>query len=179
MAVSSQASLTEGHAQGAVPMRAFSIQYLSLILIILTFTIGVFAAHRLDGDKRKAKAAAVVHKIPVRFPDQMVDAKVAEIGQMNLGALFESGTSELSPDQFDPLAELLLAHDIQAKFIVATPSDAVDADSALAIALGRSAVLYRAFLDRGVPPDAVSVLASDERDVAAVAVNFAKSAEVQ
>ncbi len=162
---------------GAAPMRSFSIQYLSLILIILTFTIGVFAAHRIDGDKRKAAAASRQLKPVVLTEGRMLETKTLAFGQMDLIELFEVGTSELSDAQFEPLVALMLSHDIQVKFVVASPSDAVDADSALAIALGRSAVLYRAFLDRGVPADALSVVASDEQNIPAVAVNFSKSAE--
>ena len=119
MAVSAQGSLTEGHAQGAVPMRAFSIQFLSLILIILTFTIGVFAAHRIDGDKRKAAQPAVVIQKPATlFPDQFAEQKTAAIGAMNLETLFDMGTSDLNSVMIDSISEVLLAHDIEAKFVV-------------------------------------------------------------
>lgn len=176
MAVSSQASLTEGHAQGIVPMRSFSIQYLSLILIILTFTIGVFAGHRVQADKRAVQAAAKPAMTSSTESTMLVESGTP-IGRMSLDTLFELGTSEVNADSFEPLVQTLLAHDLEANFVVASPGDAVDSDSALAIALGRSAVLFRAFLDRGVPASAVQVLASDERDIPAVSVDFAKSAE--
>lgn len=180
MAVGSQASLTEGYAQGTAPMRSFSIQYLSLILIILTFTIGVFAAHKIDGDKRKiVEEEMPPPELAKNFPDQYSEPTVASIGAMNLDGLFVRGASEMDSVMVDSLAEVLLAHDIDAKFIVGTPKDVAASDVALGIALGRSAVLFRALLERGVPSDAINVMASDEKEGPAVSITFDKPQEAQ
>lgn len=138
-----------GGVQQLYGASGFYQQYLSVMLIVLAFTIGAFlrggpASSQPDtgeGPKNGQKAAA-----PVLQP-------LSEIVYQDL---FDGG--ELNVDRIDAIAEFLQSHDVKVEFeLFARPADDAAPGGAIALALAR-AVRLSAYLERAhVPAEAVSV----------------------
>jgi hypothetical protein len=180
VAVTGQTSLTEGMPQGIVPMRAFSVQYLSVILIILTFTIGVFSGHRAQKIKH-AKAAAQQAKVQANLDKNTTvsDPAAIAIGAMDLTNLFMPESSELNAETFEPLASVLTSHDLSARFAISLSRNPESIDAELGMALARSATLFRELVSRGVPAEALNVVTAEIEGDVPVSVTFKRDAEAK
>ena len=134
----------------AAATQSFSMQYLSLILIILTFIIGVFASHHAQKQKylqRLGSSEASTSSVP-KLP------RIETFGSMQLPDAFAENTAILNVEAMEGLSQVLKSHDIR---IQAEVADERSASPSLAIA--RSATLSRFFLGRGVPSEALEIVA--------------------
>lgn len=169
--MNSQASLTEGMQQGAPPLRAFAIQYLSVVLIILTFTLGVFSSHKISRDR--AKIALVQQQTqPVRTEPTLVS-----VGDVTFSNLFGAGSAELEPAVLESLVAVLRAHDLKAIFTVAGADSVSEGNTSLGLALARGSTLYRVLQAESVPTEAFEILSSEDPSLNFQAkVHFQRSA---
>ena len=123
--------------------QALFTQYITLMLIVLSFVVGSFALRRLapsGAPVRSAEAVANLPALPAR--DEIV-----------LPDLFAAGRSTVNQARGGALAELLLSHDLYVEVELEAPDDS----SGLTLALDRSHALLNFLEPRGVPPDAVAV----------------------
>lgn len=135
---------------GSPAGRSFSTQYLSLILIILTFIIGIFSSHHLQ-QQRLA--------LPVEVPNGALDSFPPTHAALEFNDLFESGSAELRGARLSAIVSLLRAHDLDAEFIVRADEGMASRE---ALALARVSTLLRALTAEGVPLRALSVVATEE-----------------
>ncbi len=152
----------------ASAMRAFSAQYLSVVLIILTFIIGVFSGHHIQAAKvqqpqSQTKPEIVSPAIPV--PER-------NFGSMNWGSLFAPGSAEFDAESLRPLTQVLRSHDILLRVTVAA-----DESERIEIGLARSSTLLRYFLAQGIPAHALEIVASEEQRPWQVQVEFWRERE--
>lgn len=132
---------TQSSDRSARFKRAFFTQYVSLILIVLTFIMGAFARQGLEeakiesGSQSPAKTAAE-------------DAPAWLVSRHHYRDLFSGG--DINIEKASALAELLRNHDLNAEIeVIEQPS--------LGLALRRSTGLLRYLLQENVPMHAVSV----------------------
>lgn len=144
----------------AAPARAFSTQFLSLVLIILTFIIGVFASHQIRTDSH-APGPEETQSSPKNF----------QIGAMSWQSLFDPGTATMREEVVDSLAAVLNAHDIRA-ILTVYGSDAEHKDYQLELALERASALYHYLRAQRVPAQALDVAAVEVQSTTQASVNF-------
>jgi len=129
---------------------SFSLQYTSVILIVLAFVIGAFAKEPVAAEQEVTIIPEVV---------EVIKPKIA--GKIEYRTLFATGNSSLDPLQVEALREFLLSHDVSAEFDVFLESkEGGNADITLAVA--RSVTLYKYFVEEGVPATAVKVFAREQ-----------------
>lgn len=129
--------------------QAFSMQYTSLMLIVLTFIIAVyFTPHNFEVPKD-------IKTIITPEPD---------VGVMTLENVFDQDSSSVNLDQISALQFLVANHDVDINVDVYAKEDE--------LALARSMMLYRAFLDMGVLSSAVQVFSHTGTNSQQVNIRF-------
>ncbi len=119
---------------------AFSTQYLSVVLIVLSFTIGAF----LRGPAKLPEPVAVA-------PQPLAAAMDADYTD-----LFEADSAELNEEKVRALAEVLQNHDLQAEISIYPVREA---EKPMELAVAR-AVALSIYLERQkVPPEALRIFA--------------------
>lgn len=116
---------------------AYFLQYVSLMFILLTFTIGSF---RLQDAPAATEPAA---------PVEPAANSQRKIGEMPLEQLFEP-SGAIEGTSAEALAGFLSSHDVDAAIRLI-------ADDSFAKASSRSITLAHHLVDRGVPPGAFSI----------------------
>ena len=144
-------------------MRAFSTQFLSVVLIILTFIIGVFSSHHV----KQAKHAVPVAAIKSNTLTPAIEVPERSFGSMNWGSLFSDQSAVLDSELLEPLSQVLRSHDILLRVTVAE-----DSPASIELALARSSSLLRYFLAQGIPPAALEIVTSEEERPWQVQVEF-------
>ena len=148
------------HGPGAVgtpawaARQAYSLQYISFILIVLTFVIGAFLREPIG--KTVQAEASVSSGDPGKL-----------ISELSYVDLFKE---ENYPDQSKTaaLAALLRSHDIDLEAEVYSQGGG----GRLREALHRARSLFDALAEAGVPPQAVRVYAVDHKSMAQVKVRL-------
>ena len=119
-----------------------SIEYTALMLIILTFVIGV----QFSPNGPRAS-----------YAEEASDSK--RYAALSVNKVFHDGQIEVDMEPLYSITELVQSHDINAEIEVFTSkTDGVD----FGLTIARSVMLYKAFLKLGVPPEAVNVIASPQ-----------------
>ena len=133
--------------QNPAETRSFAFQYVSLILIILTFVIGAFAREKL------AVSQTTKEDNPVTDLEQAGSYDWLH-GKLLIKDLFrpEASAFSINIPAAAALAAVLKSHDLGAEIDVSMTGD-------YAAAVRQSAALYRYFIDQGVPPMTVRVSA--------------------
>lgn len=116
----------------------FSVQYTSLILILLTFLIGTFI---------KPEQVEAVH-VPV------VEAKPVSLAVFNFKSIFEEGAATLNQDDLVGISEVLQQHDVEAEV------ELFDSSATLLVARIMSLKTY--FSDNGVLESAINITARQQ-----------------
>ena len=128
-------------------MRAYIVQYVSLMLILLTFVIGCFAA------RPPAASKPVEPSKPEVREEEPVAAREFLTSQLELGTLFTGDT--IDPDKLAALGQFLSNHDIDADLEIHAPS--------LLLGIAESRLLAERLTADGIPPDIyrISIALSD------------------
>ncbi|RMG42261.1 MAG: hypothetical protein D6719_06875 [Candidatus Dadabacteria bacterium] len=141
----------------AVLSGPFSLQYTSLILIILTFVIGAFAGEKIGANiKPTAKNGGNKQKVEV------------PIGTVEYNDLFPEKESRLNHAEAGAITEVLLNHDLSATIIISSPPES----GGIELSLARSITLYRMLVKAKVPASALNILATEERNLPQARVAF-------
>ena len=140
---------------------AVSIQYTSLILIVLTIVVGFSSV------SKPQNLASALQVYPEKPP----------IGDYSYDDIFNSGGSNLENDRFDALAEILLSHDLYAQIDVFAdfPKPALIRelnDEQIGLALARAMSISKKLIERGVPQEALQVQAVLKQSTTQVDVRF-------
>jgi len=133
-------------------LRTFYLQYISLMLIVITFVIGSFVTHATS-----KPAALPLPQISIKA---LKTASLKQISSFSFDDLFEDKSSVLKAEKLGALKELLLNHDLSSKIWIKANDAKLDADSRVALALARSVSVYKFLREQGVPDAALSVVAS-------------------
>lgn len=131
-------------------VKAFAVQYISIILIILTFIVGAFSGNISSANSAQQLAEKI--STPVL------------VGQFELPSLFTDGEAVLEQRDNGALEQLLLSHDLKAEVRVGGGASAEDNSEnsnkrELELALARSVALYRHLLSLGIPKKSLEVWA--------------------
>lgn len=113
-----------------VQQNGYWIQYTSLMLIVLTFTVAVLFAP--DAFR---KAPRIEPKLP------------AKLSTMSLQNIFQSDSSKVQEEEIQGIIYALTNHDLDSEIYVYGEN--------YELALARSISLYRYMIQEGVPADAV------------------------
>lgn len=140
--------------------RAFAVQYTSLVLILLTFTIGAFGAPARPEPAEPPEA-------PAEIPGGTVMARMRPLGGLRMNSLFERDTVEVNPDAADALAGVLSNHDVKVTITIYHLAREVN------FGVARASSLAQALAARGIPVSAAEIFAA-EGDSDAVEVTFGK-----
>ena len=121
---------------GTLPAaRAFQLQYISLIMIILTFIIGGFTRRHLPSISPASPAT----------PDRVVETQPNWLhSTLQLNDLFIDDTTTLNLMRADAILEFLSNHDIDCIIEITSPPD-------LNIVIQRAAELDDYFIRQGLP----------------------------
>ena len=140
--------------------RAFCIQYISLLLMILTMVIGS-SGTGTPGEPRKPVIQTVMAN-----PELVT--KLAPVGQLDLENLFDLA-GNLNTETINSIAYLLQNHDIDCELEVyfanakGTRSDLPSVDQALARSMG----IFNYLISQKIPPSALRIIASPVSESAA------------
>ena len=128
--------------------RAYQVQYLAVMLIVLCGIIGAFFS----------KPRAVAISLPTSvFQDEQEQAQV--LSSKVHSDLFDKESGEPNEGKLGAIAAVLLSHDVDAKIeIIRHPSESFEAS------LARSVSIYKFLMRASVPADAVSVFVSESND---------------
>jgi hypothetical protein len=148
---------------GSPAGRSFSTQYLSLILIILTFIIGIFSSNHLQKQRLT---------LPMEASRVALDSLPDTHSALEFNDLFGPGTAELREEKLTAVVSLLRAHDLDAEFLVRADEGMASRE---ALALARVTTFLRALLAEGVPLHALSVVATEATDGPQVRMLFQRS----
>ena len=118
--------------------RLFYMQYLSVILIILTMIVGSFASNAM----RQQGAALLSQKVP---------AATAPIAGLAFDQVFRPGSGEVSKDNLAGLIQVLRSHDLDARIEVGADPGSFE------LGLARSIALQRFLSAAGIPVEALDV----------------------
>jgi len=134
----------EQTSAGTLPAaRAFQLQYISLIMIILTFIIGGFTRRHLPSISSASTTA----------PDRVVEVQPNWLhSTLQLNDLFIADTTTLNLMRADAIVEFLSNHDIDCTVEIASPTD-------LRVAIQRAAELDDYFIRQGLPIGSARVYA--------------------
>jgi hypothetical protein len=126
-------------------LRAFYTQYVALLLIVLTFTIGAF---QRASDKLGAAEPAVTQQTPV---------SPASIGGVTIPKVFTADGSVVSGDErLEAVVKVLEEHDLRALVTLSVPRlDFDEQASSLRRTLRRLQALEEFFRERAIPQGAV------------------------
>jgi len=124
-------------------VRSYSAQYVSLILIILTFTAGAFA-------RQKFTTVREIQAVKLRRAEMSAARFQRPLGVHNFAALFVADS--LDENQAWALAEILKNHDLKAEIEVFFGGD-------LFLAARNSVRLLDYLLNQGVKASAVEIVA--------------------
>ena len=145
--MSSRSKTARGGVQKLFGNRGFYQQYLSVMLIVLAFTIGAF----LRGEPAPQS--------PVPPGPQAETKKIAaprKLSEIAYQDLFKD--TALNTEKLDALAEFLRNHDVRAEFeLYASAGDESAAAGAIGLALARTVALSEYFERAEVPTEAVAV----------------------
>lgn len=127
------------------PPSLLSVEYISLIVIILAFVVSVFAQQLMGGQGG------------VRQPATAEVVKTRPIEVVTMKRFFAPNGAGIQRRAVRPWAALIAKHDISVTAEVGVTSTATDGEWALAIA--RSVSLKRYLAREGVPADAMKIVA--------------------
>jgi len=141
--------------------RAFTLQYTTLILIIITFVVGAFGGHRRgESPTESPRTEGLVAPSAVEVSGGERDEGRLPSDTIKIEHLFKAASVELDPAKAGALAAVLKAHDIDAEIDIVADSMGED-DYRLALRQGRA--LLRHLLDAGVPAPFFRVFIVDSR----------------
>lgn len=151
---------------GEALSNSYNIQYIALILIILTFILGAFISPRVKAGRQGAlpvQVAAAARQAP------------PSIGKMALNDLFQAASTDLNQTEIYALTKFLTNHDVDADFEIG--AGLTDNDSqGLQLALARGIRLRNALQKQGVPVEAFRVFARSAANFQG-SVEFRKTAQ--
>lgn len=129
-------------------LRAFYTQYVAVLLIVLTFTIGAF--------QRTAEAPDVQEQLIVRQMPQP-----SSIGGIAIPAVFTAdGAVASGNERLEAVVKVLENHDLRAVITLTVPRlDFDERSSSLRRTLRRLETLERFFADQTIPASAVRIVA--------------------
>ena len=147
--VKGHASSTAGSSASRFT-HAYNLQYISVIMIILTFVIGAFV---------RPHGAAARGAVP---PAAESGGQPPQIGVMELERLFLNDGTLINPELLAALRSVLMNHDVNARFEIFGERETWSAamGGSYDLALARSSVLLRALRAQGVPAEALRVVAA-------------------
>ena len=134
----------------ASAQQAYSLQYISLILIVLTFVIGVF----LSGPIRAAKQSGLTPA-----PSIGADPGIL-ISDLEYNDLFGAQAKISDDSKVAALASLLRSHDLDLEAEVY--SGAGPEEPGLMLALERAHTIFEALVQAGVPSEALQIFALEK-----------------
>ncbi len=143
-------------------LRAFYTQYVAVLLIVLTFTIGAF---------QRAADAPREQQLPLVKPF----SQPAPIGGMVIPAVFTAdGAVAVGNERLEAVVKVLEDHDLRALITVAVPRlDFDERSSSLRRTIRRLEALELFFADRTIPRTAVRFVArASTSSVEEVSVRF-------
>lgn len=133
-----------------IQAKAFSVEYISLIVIILSFVLTTFSRQFIPTN-------------PVRFDGEVKSVPLARRIEMTpIRRLFNQGSAAVNSGRLEALAALLRSHDLTLEVeLYSPPSEypGVVQGNPLALSMARSVALSRYFARQGVPSDAVRIIA--------------------
>ncbi len=129
----------------ATAQDAYNLQYVSLLMIILTFVVGALLRPQAPP--------------PPKSPFENWDA-AHHVGDISLAGLFLDPQGRFEEFRLAGLVEVLKCHDIDADIAVYPRLDVADrTDSELARGLAQSVTLARYLEGQGIPAGALNVMA--------------------
>ncbi len=138
-------------------VKAFAVQYISIILIILTFIVGAFSS------RIGASAGNNPDKVILAAEPVLNHGPGPVVGEFNIAQIFSPGLAKVDETKTHGLSEFLLNHDLQAQVQVTSDSaESIGLEATnqnMGLALARSVALYRHLLTRGVPANALEIWA--------------------
>ena len=140
--------------------RSFFLQYISLILIILTCVVGAFARDCLVDTPVKSERTVKKLIKPLK-----------NIGKLHLSGIFRPRESRLDEGVLEGVKEVLLSHDVRAQIQVNLEGEA---SSGLELSIARSIALLHFFVAAGVPASALNIIAWPEVSAAQADVTLLK-----
>lgn len=165
--MTSSSTLIKAVPEGAaISSKPFALQYTSVILIVLTFTIGALF-----------KPPAPV-SVPLKVEKPQIKALELgpEIGKINYHKLFSEQSNELQIDKVAALSHVLKHHDINARISVYLNSEGkISESNAFAISIARMLTLEQYFRKQALPEEAISIAAVEEARDYQVAINFVRA----
>lgn len=139
--------------------RPFALQYTSLILIILSCVIGAFAAKPLQ--TADFSPATIIEKhLLLPFPKK--------IGEISYGNLFAYEEAKVNAESADALVQFLKSHDLIAQVQIFRSIS----NGTQSLGVHRSTELFKYLTQRGVPPEALDIVASGKESEEQVKVRF-------
>lgn len=118
--------------------QSFSLQYTSLILIVLCFILGSFVSAKFRNQQSLG---------PEPTPPS---------GMMVYSDLFTTGESVADSDRVQAVAEFMENHDVRAEIAIPL-TDGEGSEAQLSLALARSVSIFRTLVKAGVPADSLQV----------------------
>jgi len=140
--------------------RAFTLQYTTLILIIISFIVGSFGSHPRAKEGVKPGPQHPVEAAPEAPPPAPLILERAPSDTITIESLFKAASIELDANAAFAVASVLKSHDIDAEIDI-VPDSMGDDDYRLALRQGRS--LERYLAGAGVPRTAFRVFIVDSR----------------
>ncbi len=149
-----------------IPLHAASatMQYTSLMLLLLTFLVVSFSKYRPSVDVAEPPLRRVIGpELPVGIKEPVV------IGQYEYQDIFDSETGELNTEPLSALAQVIRSHDIGAKVFVRYGG--ADRESAQ-VRIGRMVSLARWLEALNVPMGAYEISGAEHDGSAEIAVEL-------
>jgi len=141
----------------------FALQYVSLILIILTFVAGAFTTESLavKSEETQKVQKEEVRDLPVNPPGLS-----NEVGQMAMSDFFIDSRASFNPDKGQALDFVLGSHDLEAELEITaaiSPSASKNAElDSLMLSMLRSKVLLDHFAAQDIPLSALKIYVREQ-----------------
>jgi len=136
----------------------FAIQYVSLILIILTFVAGAFTSEPV-AEKQSKLEESIQSEEPGQYKDSLSGIS-REVAELQLPEFFNRSRASFNRERGEALDFVLLSHDLEGEFEIATESDESGRNNEidfLMLSMLRSKELLRHFEEQGIPLSAVKI----------------------
>ena len=136
--------------------RAYLLQYIALMLLLLSFNIGVFGSASLKQERAQVAPLEA---------EQAPASTALTLTQQEYADAFVRGERSGAGGALDALAQLLREHDLSAQILINAAAERSSLESDLSLALIRARTLYQSLRGTGVPASAIHLLVVREPGV--------------
>ena len=151
--------------------KAFALQYIAIILIVLTFVIGAFARQKSEQVAAQVTTQVDTTEAQDKLAPKSTNPVPKPLGSLELSDAFVGETSDLNPDALRGVVAFLKYHDTRIR--VEIPQGRLE----YSLAVSRSIALYKFLLAEGVPAQAAMIYATSSDERTTITLEFLEETE--